>query len=364
MTKRKIVIIVLLCFVSTMSVFSTMHFAGDDYILEYVEQLTVDNVNDGVNFVKSDNTATVFTEDNTLRVLQLSDIHIVASRFTHSTDKQSVDAVVDVIESVRPDLVVITGDLTYSTPPLGNINNKWAYKAVGTLMEKFNIPWTLTFGNHDQDPFLMHDKQKQAEYYTSLNNCLMYSAEGVDGYGNHIVMFDSNGSHNTALFMMDCLGYDLYPFKYSTFSDSQVSWYSEKVTELKTQSLLFTHVPLKEYNNALELFNNGEAEILNGTTSKRVASADTSNGLFDEIVKLGSTKAVFCGHDHTNNWAIRYQGVALCYGMSIDCIAYPGIAKKTAQRGGRLIEIAADGTITLSMLPQDNNYLPTNAVTL
>lgn len=364
MTKRKIVIIVLLCVVSTMTLFSAMHFAGDDYILNYTKNIVVDNVNDGVNFAKSDNTATVFTDDDTLRVLQLSDLHIVGSRFTHSTDKQSVDAVVDIIESTRPDLVVITGDLTFSTPPLGNINNKWAYQAVGTLMEKFNIPWTLTFGNHDGDPFLMHDKKKQTDYYSSLDNCLMYSAQDVDGYGNHVVMFDSNGEHNTALIMLDCLGYDLYPFKYTTFSDSQVAWYGKTVENLKIQSLMFTHVPLHEYNNALELYNNGEAEILNGTTSKKVASAETSNGLFDEIVKHGSTKAVFCGHDHTNNWAIKYKGVALCYGMSIDCIAYPGIAKKTAQRGGRLIEIAADGTITLSMVPQDNNYLPTNAVTL
>lgn len=364
MTKRKIVIIVLLCVVSTMTLFSAMHFAGDDYILNYAQELTVDNVNDGVHFVKSDNTATVFTDDDTLRVLQLSDLHIVGSRLTHSTDRQSVDAIVDIIEATRPDLVVITGDLTYSTPPLGNINNEWAYKTIGTLMEKFNIPWTFTFGNHDDDPFLMHDKKTQAEYYTSLDNCLMYSAAEVDGYGNHVVMFDSNGSHNTALIMLDCLGYDLFPFKYATFSDSQVSWYSKTVTQLNTQSLLFTHVPLKEYDNALKLYKNGEAELLNGTTDKRVASASTSNGLFDEIVKHGSTKAVFCGHDHTNNWAIKYKGVALCYGMSIDCIAYPGIAKKTAQRGGRLIEIDADGTITLSMVPQDNNYQPTDAVTL
>ena len=36
---------------------------------------------------------------------------------------------------------------------------------------------------------------------------------------------------------------------------------------------------------------------------------------FDVIKDLGSTKAMFFGHDHINNFEADYQGVKFCYGI-------------------------------------------------
>ena len=51
---------------------------------------------------------------------------------------------------------------------------------------------------------------------------------------------------------------------------------------------------------------------------------------------LGSTKAIFCGHDHLNDFSVLYEGVRYTYSKSIDYTAYlfQGIAKKSEQRGG------------------------------
>ena len=60
--------------------------------------------------------------------------------------------------------------------------------------------------------------------------------------------------------------------------------------------------------------------------------------------ELGSTKGVFVGHDHKNNFSLLYKGIRLTYGMSIDYIAFPGMSKIGAQRGCTVIEVSPDGT--------------------
>ena len=73
--------------------------------------------------------------------------------------------------------------------------------------------------------------------------------------------------------------------------------------------------------------------------------------MFDTARELGSTKGFFCGHDHYNNMSLEYQGIRLTYGMSIDYLAMPGIARDTEQRGATLIVLDEDGDMVVSQVP-------------
>ena len=68
------------------------------------------------------------------------------------------------------------------------------------------------------------------------------------------------------------------------------------------------------------------------------------DNLFETMEELGSTKGIFVGHDHKNNFSLIYKGIRFTYGMSVDYLAYPGIYKLGAQRGCTVIEISPDGT--------------------
>ena len=68
-------------------------------------------------------------------------------------------------------------------------------------------------------------------------------------------------------------------------------------------------------------------------------------------VQLKSTKGMFCGHDHYNNMSLEYKGIRLTYGMSIDYLAMPGIARDTKQRGATLITVHKDSTIDIEQIP-------------
>ena len=75
----------------------------------------------------------------------------------------------------------------------------------------------------------------------------------------------------------------------------------------------------------------------------KICSSKYPSKLFNTALELGSTKAMFCGHDHYNNLSVEYKGIRLTYGYSIDYLAMPGIEEDTKQRGATLITINKSG---------------------
>ena len=137
-------------------------------------------------------------------------------------------------------------------------------------------------------------------------------------------IFDENGNS---------LGYDY-------IRDDQVEWYAKQIGLLQGQygadakTLMFFHIPLQEYQTAWDT-----GTPVFGTKRETVFASEMHSGIFSRAVELKSTLAMFCGHDHVNDYGIYYQGIELVYGKSIDYIAYPGIENQKEQRGATLISV-------------------------
>ena len=130
--------------------------------------------------------------------------------------------------------------------------------------------------------------------------------------------------------------------------------------------MAFFHIPLVEMKTAYdEWVNNNKQNTANVTylygndgenesglpgAGQVVYCGIGEDNLFETMLELGSTQSVYFGHDHLNNFSLLYNGgsgdkyIRLTYGMSIDYLAYFGIVKKTAQRGGTVIEVEPDGS--------------------
>lgn len=172
----------------------------------------------------------------------------------------------------------------------------------------------------------------------------------------------SDGSLMQALFLIDSNDYVESGGinEYDYIHDDQVEWYKRMVKRLSQQegytvpSMIFTHIPLREYKEANDLYESGSDEvtyyygILGETMIDKICCSEYESRLFDTAVELGSTKAVFCGHDHYNNQSLEYKGIRLTYGYSIDYLAMPGIAQDTEQRGATLITVGKDGRFTIT----------------
>ena len=65
------------------------------------------------------------------------------------------------------------------------------------------------------------------------------------------------------------------------------------------------------------------------------------------MLELGSTKAMFNGHDHVNNTTFEYKGITFSYGYSIDYFAYSGIDKLGSQRGCTMITCKSNSSFTI-----------------
>ena len=115
---------------------------------------------------KDENGYWYFTTDGDFKVMHLTDIHIGSGWMCHGRDKKTLNAVATMITKEKPDLVVITGDIAYPVPfQAGTFNNYTSAKVFANLMESLGVYWTVTFGNHDAEPYSYFDREAVAKFY-------------------------------------------------------------------------------------------------------------------------------------------------------------------------------------------------------
>lgn len=337
---------------------------------ELAQSFETVELNDRLTPVKDENGYYTFTTDREFKVLQLSDIHIGAGWMSTSKDAMALNAVAAMVTAEKPDLVIVTGDIAYPVPvQSGTFNNLNGAKIFAALMEKLGVYWAVCFGNHDTESYSYHNREAISDFYenSGFKYCLYQRGpQDIDGCGNYVInVRNSQGVLTQSLFLFDSHSYvSSDPFglfwKYDNIAQSQVDWYAQTIETLRAQnsgkefySTAFFHIPLTEQNDAwFEYADNGLRDTENvkyiygdtGESDKVVYSGIGEDELFEKMLELGSTKAVFVGHDHKNNFSLEYKGIRLSYAMSVDYLAYIGISTLGAQRGCTVITYSPDGS--------------------
>ena len=328
---------------------------------------------DGESRITYNDETAVYTITKTsgdFRILQLTDIHIGGSLLSYDKDDKALKAVIELLNQTCPDLVIVTGDLSY---PVGissfSFNNTAAVQQFAALMRNTGIPWAFTYGNHDTEAMASTTQESLNELYKSLSwktsRTLMYpySQPDISGRNNQLIeLRNPDGTLNQAIFLLDSNAYIGKGFdRYDYIHDDQTEWYENEVLRLNAEegrtvsSIAFFHIPLSEYNTAAELFKAGDESVkyFFGSNGEGISCSQYAGRFFETAVRLGSTKAMFCGHDHYNNMSLEYRGIRLTYGMSIDYLVEPGIARSDSQRGATLITLHDDSSFDISQVPLD-----------
>ena len=340
------------------------------------------------------------SEKDSFRVLHLTDIHIGAGAFSASKDRWAIEAVVETVNRVEPDLVIVTGDMAYPVPfQAGTFNNKREAEMFASMMERLGVYWTITFGNHDTEIYSLYDRDDiAAEVYSDpkWEHCLFREGPtDIAGKGNDVIVvrhptadgveivdaasYEANvGSTkiSQALVTIDSHSYtdgDYFgiAWKYDNIHQDQIDWYAremDRLTEMnggeQVKNLVFFHIPLTEYGVYWnEYKDNGHEDTANvhyvqgkaGESGEKSFPGVNDCLTFETMLAHGG-QGTFCGHDHYNTFAIDVKAttkdadgndvtgvIRLSYGMSIDYLAYVGIASDIEQRGGQEIRIDADG---------------------
>ena len=263
-------------------------------------------------------------KDGLFKIMQITDMQEIPKV---SPDTMALlDAA---IEDEKPDLVVYTGDQIkgygVSYKGKGKELEKAVAKTINTLLEpvtKRNIPFAVTFGNHDRQVGISN-KDQFNDIYKALPNCIGTQAEGIDGGG------------------------------YEAFDKKIISWYKAKRDELKEKngkyvpSIVFQHIPLPEYYCVLrrvkknerkavqayrthkhEYFRLGKTCRVGGTFKEPPSIPDVNSGEFDALSECGDIMAVYVGHDHKNNFIGTYKNVDLGFTPSSGFNAYGNRTKR------------------------------------
>lgn len=347
--------------------------------VEYEAQLQPEVGDDGVPY---------FTTDREFNIMHLTDVHITGGFINNDKDKKAINAVAAMITEEKPDLVVVTGDISFPVPWAGTFNNAYAHTLFARLMDRLGVYWTVAFGNHDSEGYNFYNRAAVADMYEreELSRCLFSSGpDDVFGECNHVInVKNSSGIITKSLIIMDTNAYtDDDPFgilwHYDRIHDDQIEWYREQIEKYSeenratyltmdesvrplgyedavVESLLFIHIPIREVKYAYEEYvaagrtDTDDVDFISGVdgeTGQVVFPGGEDEDMFETMQALGSTEAVFFGHDHLNNFVVNYKGIILSYGFSIDYSAYSGISEIGSQRGITMITVSEGEDIVI-----------------
>ncbi|KAI0999624.1 hypothetical protein K3495_g8572 [Podosphaera aphanis] len=218
-------------------------------------------------------------------------------------DPRTMEFVEKLLETERPDLVVLSGDQV-NGETAGDAQSA-IFKYAAPLIER-KIPFATIFGNHDDEGSL--PRNMQMAIVESLPYSLSIAGPSdVDGVGNYYLEVQAYGSKHSALtiYLLDSHSYspDERNFKgYDWLKKSQIDWFRNTSKELRVNhegyshihmDLAFIHIPLPEFRD--------ESLPRKGEWREDVTAPVFNSGFRDALVEEG-VLILGCGHDHVNEY--------------------------------------------------------------
>ena len=159
-------------------------------------------------------------KDGKLKIAQLTDVHWEPNS---EKSEKNPETILKVLEMEKPDVVILTGDIVTDKPAMKG------WQKVVDMMEKTEIPFAVTMGNHDAE-----NLSEDSIYHILCQSRLFIGEKGpeaLSGTGNYILpVYASDGTDkvNALLYCLDSNDYTPDSEKYGNYawidkSDSLVS---------------------------------------------------------------------------------------------------------------------------------------------
>lgn len=272
---------------------------------------------------------------NKFRILQLTDTHF-GNLPEADDDIRTYKLLEKIILDTKPDLIIHTGDVMWSD---GVKNADMVFTNVMKFIDQFDIPFALTFGNHDTEEIVTREDLRNI-YEENIRNKPTKSDVFLTGdRESYTIKLSKDGQIVTVLYMIDSGEFDKFGYgKYDWVLPEQVEWFRKVSDKYKKndgikRNIIFQHIPLPEYRDVVD-------DLLDGYCAeedKTISAPFINTGLFANMLLNGETWGIVVGHDHDNNFdAVKY-GVHLAYANSSGYQTYGDLPK-----GGSIIEISLD----------------------
>ncbi|KAM9989673.1 hypothetical protein ACTFIY_005722 [Dictyostelium cf. discoideum] len=283
-----------------------------------------------------------FNNNNKFKIIQFTDLHYGSEPVD---DIDTIFSTVNILDYEKPDLVILSGDMVtgYEEQFKEGDRNYWKYWNVFTrpLVER-NIPWAITFGNHDGEGSLSTNEILKIDQSFDLSLSQSNSVE-MHGVANYVLKISSSNSLKSEpaslVYLFDSSTKGCSKLDWGCVHQDQVDWFKNTSKSLnKTDSIAFVHIPPVEI---IDLWNNYPVY---GNYSESSCCFDNENGNFvPSLVESGDVHGLYFGRDHENDFHGDYKGVDLGYGRKSGAGSYS--SKK--QLGARVFQLT-ESPFTLS----------------
>ncbi len=249
----------------------------------------------------------------------------------------------EALAAYEPDLVVYMGDNSVASGE----KQADAIAAIVAPCVEAEVPFTLVFGNHDQEQGISNDDLLKE--YQKYPGCLAYDANPeLYGCGNHnLPILASNGlgiAFN--LWFIDSGTSTKEAGGYDYVREDQINWYKDTAKALAllnggevVPAMSFQHIIVPEVYDALGMMKipvgvgewtfDGQAYLpipnfgsYTGYLFEPPCPSHINGGQMDAWLETGDVIATFYGHDHTNDFTTNYEGIDITTVPTVGCNSY------------------------------------------
>lgn len=280
-----------------------------------------------------------FNEDGKFKIMIFAD-----SQDDENLEETTAQLMREALDAYSPDLVVFLGDNTVAG---GYENQAKAIEAIVTPCVERDIPFTLVFGNHDQEQGV--EKEVLLREYQKYDGCLAYDADpSLYGCGNHNLPILASDGLSIAfnLWFVDSGTSTAEAGGYDYVREDQIQWYKDTAATLKVlnggevvPAIHFQHIIVTEAYEALgmtELPFGIEDFIYDNTNYLPIPDfgsytgyvfeppcpSHINGGQMDAWLETGDVMATFYGHDHINDFTTTYEGIDITTVPTVGCNSY------------------------------------------
>ena len=307
-----------------------------------------------------------FSSTGKFKILILSDL-----RLSKSVDKTIISNLEKMLDKVKPDLVILGGDVHN-----GTISNEADLRkvldAVNAPLESRKIPWCHAFGVDAEGTATKktgYKKADQMKVYQSYPYCISEaSASDVYGVSNYVLPI-KQATGNKVGFNVWCMDANGYLNDYEAGLEDKVMvsnmlsgktnldcihftqrlWYWNTSIEMQKANsgsnvpgMLYTQVPPYQFRY---IYRNPDRTGMTGTAKEKQSSPERDSGIIWTAYERNDIKGIFCGYNEANDYQGTYLNMVLAQCSTI------GKSDYEATRGGRVVELTNNGSkMTTSMV--------------
>jgi len=282
-------------------------------------------------------------ESRTFRIVQIADIHLGEAADTEwgpEQDRKTWQALDRIFSYENADLIVLTGDQLTAN----NVRNNATayYRILGERISKYQTPWALIFGNHDDADYekdVMENNVSVIHHYraqTSRRQLLQairpyplsvtpsHPLRHVFGSSNYALDVYQGSAVATRFLLLDTGGGSLP----KQVENDQISWLQSQLRNASLPALIFAHIPTRDF---------GYSDSCQGMQDDGVDAVDHDAGLVQALQQLPNVHLLAVGHNHGNDYCCALDQLHLCFGRHS---GYGGYG--SWERGARVYELQLD----------------------